>query len=88
LVALASLFRCSIEALETGNGFVISDPPYRLPGAGQGDLRSVSLPLSDSSPVMMVDMVDGTAVSEDLSRAIMGIADALKGSRKIWVVIK
>jgi hypothetical protein len=37
---------------------------------------------------MMVDMVDGTAVSEDLSRAIMGIADALKGSRKIWVVIK
>ena len=88
LVALASLFRCSIEALETGNGFVISDPPYRLPGAGQGDLRSVSLPLSDSSPVMMVDMVDGTAVSEDLSRAIMEIAGAMKGSRKIWVVIK
>ena len=37
---------------------------------------------------MMVDMVDGTAVGKDLSRVIMDLAGAMKGSRKIWVVIK
>ena len=68
LVALAALFRCSTEALETGDGFVIPEPPYHLSGAGRGDLRGLSLPVSDSGPVVMVDMVDGTAKGQGCRR--------------------
>jgi len=88
LVALAALFRCSVEALETGSGFVISDPPFQLPRTDHGDLRSVSLPMSDSGPVVIVDMVDGTAKGKDLPQAITDLAEALKVGRKTWVIIE
>ena len=42
LVALAALFRCSVEALETGKGFVISDPPSRLSGGLYRGIFAVS----------------------------------------------
>jgi len=77
-----------MKALETGNGFVTPEPPYQFPVSGREDLRSISLPVSDSSPAMMVDMVDGTAMGQDLSLAIMDLAGALKVRRKAWVIIE
>ncbi|HOD33995.1 MAG TPA: helix-turn-helix domain-containing protein, partial [Holophaga sp.] len=80
MVALAALFRTSVEALETGTSFVVPDPPSRQPTPRRAEReipRSVSLPLGHEEPVQMVDLVNGTTRGKQLSEAMMDLAQAV-----------
>ena len=91
MVALAALFRTSVEALESGSGFVVPDPPSRQPTPRRAEReipRSVSLPLRSEDPVPMVDLCDGTTRGKQLSEAMMDLAQAVKDGRKVWVVME
>ncbi|OQA38552.1 MAG: transcriptional repressor DicA [Acidobacteria bacterium ADurb.Bin340] len=91
MVALAALFRTSVEALETGTSFVVPDPPSRQPTPRRAEReipRSVSLPLGHEEPVQMVDLVNGTTRGKQLSEAMMDLAQAVKDGRKVWVVME
>ncbi len=91
MVALAALFRTSVEALENGSGFVVPDPPSRQPTPRRADReipRSVSLPLGHEEPIQMVDLVNGSTRGKQLSEAMMDLAQAVKDGRKVWVVME
>lgn len=91
MVALAALFRTSVEALESGTGFVVPDPPSRQPTPRRADRempRSVSLPLGHEEPIQMVDLVNGSTRGKQLSEAMMDLAQAVKDGRKVWVVME
>jgi transcriptional regulator with XRE-family HTH domain len=87
-VALSALLRMSIETLETGKGFVIPDPPSDLPLLDQHSFRSVSLPTIEPDRMGIVDMTTGTARPADASQTIIELTDALKGGRKVWLVLQ
>jgi len=87
-VALAALFRTSIESLETGTGFVIPDPPSDLPLLDNHSFRSVSLPSLAADQLGLVDITSGTAKVADTSQTIFELTDALKEGRKIWMVLR
>ena len=87
-VALSALFRMSIEALETGEGFMLPDPPSDLSLLDQKSFRSVSLPTIDPERMGIVDMMSGTAKVADTSLAIIELTDALKAGRKVWMVLQ
>ena len=91
LVALAALFRTSLEALEHGTGFILPDPPSRIPNAKKADRempRSVSLPRGEEDPIVIVDLLDGSSKGKQISEAMMVLVQAVKDGRKIWVVMK
>lgn len=91
MVALAALFRTSVEALESGSGFVVPDPPSRQPTPRRADRempRSVSLPLGQADTIQMVDLVNGSTRCKQLSEAMMDLAQAVKDGRKVWVVME
>lgn len=87
-VALSALFRMSIETLESGEGFVIPDPPSDQPLLHQKSFRSVSLPTTGPAQMGIVDMTSGTARHADTSQTIIELTDALKGGRKVWMVLQ
>jgi DNA-binding XRE family transcriptional regulator len=87
-VAVSALFRMSIETLATGNGFVIPDPPSDLPILHQKSFRSVSLPSAEPNRMGVVDITSGTAKKTDPSQAILELAEALQGGRKVWMVLE
>jgi DNA-binding XRE family transcriptional regulator len=90
MVALSALFRTSLDSLETGTGFVVPDPPSRPPLANteREFPRSVSLPISDSDPIVVVDLVDGTSKGKQLSEAMMVLVESVKAGRRVWVVME
>lgn len=91
MVALAALFRTSVEALETGMGFVVPDPPSRQPVSKKAERelpRSVSLPLSQEEPIQIVDLADGSSKGKQLSEAMMVLVQGVKDGRKVWVVME
>lgn len=90
MVALAALFRTSLDALESGMGFVLPDPPSRLPlpKTDREFPRGVSLPLSDSEPIVVVDLANGSSRGKQLSEAMMILVEGVKAGRKIWVVME
>ncbi len=90
LVALSALFRTSLDSLEKGPGFVLPDPPSRppLPKTDREFPRSVSLPSTDSDPIAVVDLVDGSSKGRQLSEAMMVLVEAVKGGRRVWVVME
>ena len=90
MVALSALFRTSLEALEAGTGFVVPDPPSRPPLAktDREFPRSVSLPLCDSDPIVVVDLLDGTSKGKQLSEAMMVLVESVKAGRRVWVVME
>jgi transcriptional regulator with XRE-family HTH domain len=87
-VALSALFRMSIEALATGTGFLIPDPPSDLPLLDHRSFRSVSLPTTEPNLMGIVDMRNGTATQADTSQTIIELTDALKSGRKVWMVLQ
>jgi transcriptional regulator with XRE-family HTH domain len=90
IVALASLFRTSTEALEGGSGFKIPDPPSH-PESAKVDRefpRSVSLPATSEDVVMVVDLGDGSSKGKQLSEAMMSLVQGVKDSRRVWVVLE
>jgi len=91
LVALAALFRTSLDALENGSGFVLPDPPSRAPISKKEDRempRSVSLPRGEEEPIVIVDLVDGSSKGKPISEAMMVLVQAVKEGRKVWVVME
>lgn len=91
LVALAALFRTSLEALEHGKGFILPDPPSRAPVSRKAERempRSVSLPSGDGDPIVIVDLLDGSSRGKQISEAMMSLVQAVKDGRKIWVVME
>ena len=44
--------------------------------------------MSDSGPVVVVDMMNGTAIGQGLPQAITDLAEALKIGRKTWVIVE
>jgi len=90
MVALSALFRTSLEALESGSGFVVPDPPSRPPlaKADREFPRSVSLPSSESDPVVVVDLADGSSKGKQLSEAMMVLVESVKSGRHVWIVME
>jgi len=94
MVALAALFRTSVDALERGEGFLIPDPPShppvsrRAPRTERPVPRSVSLPIRTEEPVQIVDLADGTTRGKQLDQAMMDLAQAVREQRKVWVVLE
>ncbi len=91
LVALAALFRTSLEALEHGKGFILPDPPSRNPASKKAERempRSVSLPRGEEEPIVIVDLLDGSSKGKQISEAMMVLVQAVKDGRKIWIVLE
>ncbi len=90
MVALSALFRTSLDSLESGTSFVVPDPPSRPPLAKteREFPRSVSLPISDSDPIVVVDLIDGTSKGKQLSEAMMVLVESVKAGRRVWVVME
>jgi len=90
MVALATLFRLDPDALETGRGFVLPDPPSQPTHKrnGRKQLRSLSLPASDPEQAVLVDLINGSAKSRTLPDASAALVEAMKNGRKAWVVFE
>jgi len=91
MVALAALFRTSLKALESGESFVLPDPPSRAPESKKTKReipRSVSLPPDEKEPVVIVDLADGSSKGKPISEAMMILVQSVKEGRKIWVVME
>ena len=89
ILALASLFRTSCEALKDGQGFTMPEPPAGRthPKADRVFPRSVSLPVSAEDPVMIVDLGTGSSRGRQLSEAVLGLAQGVTDKRRVWVVL-
>ena len=90
VVALASLFRTSTEALEGGAGFRIPDPPSS-PETSKADREvplSISLPVGGKDVIVVVDLGDGSYKDLPLSEAMMTLVQGVKDSRRSWVVLE
>ena len=98
LVALAALFRTTIEALERGGGFVISAPP-NSPESSEGEkgdrrsqvrdgARAVFLPTAPEGRVTVVDLGDGSLTAAQLSDAIINLGHYAKENRRVWIVVE
>ena len=89
MLALASLFRTSVEGLREGREFHMPECPSRRtsPREPQVPPRCVSLPMVGEANVMVVDLGNGTYGSKDLSEAVMGLAQGVSGNRKVWLVL-
>ena len=90
VVALASLFRTSTEALEVGAGFRIPDPPSS-PETAKADREvplSISLPVGVKDVIVVVDLGDGSYKDLPLSEAMIALVQGVKDSRRSWVVLE
>jgi len=90
LVALASLFRTSVQALEEGTGFHPPDPPtkqestlasFKLP-------KCVSLPVGEKDKIIVVDLVNGSFRDYSLSETMMGLVEGMNAHRSTWIVLE
>lgn len=86
---LASLFRLTPEALETGKGFTITAPPI-----GEGETQSqtpllvVRLPVTDKVQALHVDHQSATVCPFKPGKASGLIRDAIARGKHVWLVIK
>jgi transcriptional regulator with XRE-family HTH domain len=89
LVALASLFRTNVRTLEEGTGFKLPDAPFSPEdGKGQGQPRSISLPVPAGEGVTIVDLDSGSFKESQLSEAMMGMVQSVKDCRRVWLVLE
>jgi len=90
LLALASLFRVSVAALEAGQGFRIGDPPFPLEAkkADRKGPRSVSLPGNGNQPLTVVDLGNGSFKAGDLPEAMISLTLGLNAGRRVWLVLE
>ena len=90
LLALASLFRVRVEALEKGRDFRIPDCPAQA-GPTRADRilpRSVSLPCRGGQPLMVVDLGDGSSRGSALDEALLSLSQGLLKNRRVWLVLE
>lgn len=89
LVAISALFRCTVEALETGYGFQIPEPPSNGHNPARGiSHRSVCLPRVNRAGITLVDLASGAAQRKRASEASLELSLANKQGRRIWVVVE
>ena len=90
IVALAALFRTSVDALEKGEGFVVPAAPNRGEGTRRSRTlpRGVCLPIGDTDSVTLVDLASGALTSPQLSEAMINLGQYAKDNRRIWIVVE
>ena len=90
MVALAALFRTTLDALERGENFIIPVAPSRGEGIRRSRVlpRGVCLPVSEPDKVTIVDLRDGGLTASQLSEAMMNLGQYAKESRKAWIVVE
>jgi DNA-binding XRE family transcriptional regulator len=90
MVALAALFRTTIDALERGENFIMPAAPSR--GEGIRRLRAlprgVCLPVSVPDKVTIVDLTSGDLTVPQLSEAMINLGQYAKDNRKVWIVVE
>ncbi|MCL1908165.1 MAG: helix-turn-helix domain-containing protein [Holophagaceae bacterium] len=92
MLALAALFRTTIDALETGGeGFRVPVAPSR----GEGEIRSRTLPRGICLPVAnqagrvaVIDLISGGLTHQQLSEAMISLGQFVKDGRKVWIVVE
>jgi len=91
MVALAALFRTTIDALETGLDFVVPMAPSRSEGKRNSRPlpRGICLPVGQHpGQVAVVDLANGGISAQDLSEAMINLGQYTKDNRKIWIVVE
>jgi len=90
MVALAALFRTTIEALEKGEEFIIPVAPNRGEGIRRSRAlpRGVCLPVSEPDNVTIVDLNNGGLTALQLSEAMINLGQYAKDNRKVWIVVE
>jgi transcriptional regulator with XRE-family HTH domain len=90
LLALATLFRTTVDALENGDGFVAPSPPHRGGGLGKPRAlpRTVCLPMTEPGRVTVVDLGSGDLSAQPLEEATILLDHFAKGDRKMWIVVE
>jgi transcriptional regulator with XRE-family HTH domain len=90
LVALAALFRTTLDALEKGEGFVEPSPPAR--GTGPKGLRAlpraVCLPVVEPGGVTVIDLASGGLVAQPTTETVKVVDQCAKDGRKVWIVVE
>jgi len=92
LLALANLFGLSVNALETGRGFKVSDPPDAKPEGGHMSKRQIHdlkklLPRLAEGEILQVDVGEENAELLELKDALALIRQAKKEGRAVWLVV-
>jgi len=82
LLALASLFRTSAQAMEEGTGFRIPEPPSRPEAA-----RGVGLPWHGGEVIRVIDLADGSSRASALDEGMMSLVQGFQAHRRAWVVL-
>lgn len=89
MVALSALFLYQPGRAGVRHGLCGARPPRPpLAKAEREFPRSVSLPISDADPIVVVDLVDGTSKGKQLSEAMMVLVESVKAGRRVWVVME
>jgi len=90
MVALAALFRTTIDALESGEKFMIPAAPNRGEGIRRSRAlpRGVCLPVSVSDNVTIVDLNSGGLTTPQLSEAMINLGQYAKENRRVWIVVE
>jgi DNA-binding XRE family transcriptional regulator len=90
MVALAALFRTTIDALEKGDNFVVPAAPARGEGAKRSRPlpRGICLPVSGQSElVTIVDLNNGGLATPQYSEAMVNLAQFATDKRRVWIVV-
>ena len=92
LTALAKLFALSIQALETGVGFEIHEPPSANPQGGlmsKRDLQELKqlLPRLGEGEILQVDTGSEDSELVALKDALTALRQAKREGRPVWLVI-
>lgn len=90
LVALAALFRTTVEAIEKGDNFAVPTPPWGKNGKRKNRtiLRGVCLPDAEPDKVTIIDLANGSLQAPLLSEAMISLGQYAKDNRKVWIVVE
>jgi transcriptional regulator with XRE-family HTH domain len=90
LVAMAALFRTTVDALERGEGFIMPS----LPGGGaapkglRAPPRAVCLPVAGPDGVTVIDLAAGDLMARPPAEAAMDLDRYAKDGRRLWIVVE
>ena len=92
LGALAALFRLSPEALASGDGFKILDPPGSVMGGSPMSYEQIkelqnAMPELGVGEILQVDTGASESELVELKAAFAAIREAQKQGRQVWVIL-
>jgi transcriptional regulator with XRE-family HTH domain len=90
LVAMAALFRTTVDALEGGDGFVMPSTPARGtdPKGHRAPQRAVCLPVAEPGEAITVDLASGSLMVRPPAEAVEDIDRYAKDGRRVWIVVE